>query len=148
MIESEIKSRICLIDSNIWLYAFIETQDVRKSGIAKAIIRNVNAEIAVSTQIINEVCVNLIRKVGFSEEKIRELAETFYDKYNVLEINRENLVRASEIREHHNFSFWDSLILASALCVDAEILYSEDMQNGFVVEKTTIVDPFNQPHTD
>ncbi len=56
-------------------------------------------------------------------------------------IYRENLIRASEIREYHNFSFWDSLVLASALYAGAEILYSEDMQDGFVIEKTRIVNP-------
>ncbi len=135
------KDKICLIDSNIWLYAFIDIQDKVKSKVAKSIIRNENIAIAVSNQIINEVCVNLIKKAHFSEEKIRELVESFYNKYNVVEISRENLLKASEIREHHNFSFWDSLILASALYSGAEILYSEDMQDGFVIEKTRIVNP-------
>ncbi len=141
MTELNKKDKICFIDSNIWLYAFIETQDTDKSGIAKSVIQNRNIAITVSTQIINEVCVNLIRKAHFSEKKIRELVESFYNKYNVLEISKENLLKASEIREHHNFSFWDSLILASALYASAEIFYSEDMQNGFVIEKMKIVNP-------
>ena len=141
MTELNKKDKICFIDSNIWLYAFIETQDTDKSGVAKSVIQNRNIAITVSTQIINEVCVNLIRKAHFSEKKIRELVESFYNKYNVLEISKENLLKASEIREHHNFSFWDSLILASALYASAEIFYSEDMQNGFVIEKMKIVNP-------
>ena len=141
MTELNKKDKICFIDSNIWLYAFIETQDTDKSGVAKSVIQNRNIAITVSTQIINEVCVNLIRKAHFSEKKIRELVESFYNKYNVLEISKENLLKASEIREHHNFSFWDSLILASALYASAEIFYSEDMQDGFVIEKMRIVNP-------
>ncbi len=43
-------------DSNIWLYAFIETPD--KSPIAKSIVKS--ADITISTQVINEVCVNVI----------------------------------------------------------------------------------------
>ena len=105
MTELNKKDKICFIDSNIWLYAFIETQDTDKSGVAKSVIQNRNIAITVSTQIINEVCVNLIRKAHFSEKKIRELVESFYNKYNVLEISKENLLKASEIREHHNFFF-------------------------------------------
>ena len=136
--------RTCLVDSNIWLYAFIEAQDAGKSAVAKSLIQNKDIAITVSTQIINEVCVNLVRKANFSEEKIRELIESFHNKYDVVGIDREILIKASEMREHHNFSFWDSLIFASALYADAEILYSEDMQDGFVIEKTKIVNPFKQ----
>ncbi len=40
------------------------------------------------------------------------------------------------------FSFWDSLIIASALHVDAKILYSEDMQDGLIVSgKLAIINP-------
>ena len=142
MTEPDKKDKICLIDSNIWLYAFIETQNAVKSGIAKSVIQNKNISITVSTQIINEVCVNLIRKAHFSEEKIRELIENFHNKYDVIGIDREFLLKSSEMREQNNFSFWDSLIFVSALYVDAEILYSEDMQDGFTIEKTRIVNPF------
>jgi len=110
--------KCCFIDSNIWLYAFIETP--HKSFIAKSLIRN--ADITISTQVINEVCVNLIKKALYPEEKTRNLIESFYNKYNVLEINREILFKASDIRRHHNFSFWDSIILAGALLGGCDIL--------------------------
>ncbi len=134
----------CLVDSNIWLYAFIETQDAGKSAVAKSLIRNRDIAITVSTQIINEVCVNLVRKAQFSEDKIRELVKSFHSRYDVIGIDREIILRASEMREHHSFSFWDSLIFASALHAGAEIVYSEDMQDGFVIEKTKIVNPLKQ----
>ena len=130
--------KTCFIDSNIWLYAFIETP--QKSAIAKSIISN--SDIAISTQVINEVCVNLIKKVHFSEKNIQHLTESFYNKYDVIEINREILLKASDIRGHHSFSFWDSLIVASALFWHSDILYSEDMQAGFIIEETVIVNPF------
>ena len=136
--------QICIVDSNIWLYAFIETQDAGKSAVAKSLIQSKDIAITVSTQIINEVCVNLVRKAHFSEKKIRELIESFHSRYDIIGIDRELLLRASEIREHHSFSFWDSLIFASALYAGAEIVYSEDMQNDFVIDKTRIVDPFKQ----
>jgi predicted nucleic acid-binding protein len=138
MTELEQSNKLCFIDSNIWLYAFIETP--HKSLIAKSLLRD--RDITISTQVINEVCVNLIKKARFPEEKIRNLIESFYNKYNVIKINREILLKASEIRRDHLFSFWDSLILAGALLEGCDILYSEDMQDDFVMEKTRIVNPF------
>ena len=43
------------------------------------------------------------------------------------------------------FSFWDSLILASAETAGAEVLYSEDMQHGQQVAGLTILNPFKSP---
>jgi len=140
MIESEIDRTPCFIDSNIWLYAFINFQGADKSVAARSAIRN--NDIAITTQVINEVCINLIRKAQFPEEKIRELIDSFYNKYRIIELNKEIIHKASVIREQHNFSFWDSLILSSALYSEAEILYSEDMHDGFIIEKTKIVNPF------
>lgn len=49
---------------------------------------------------------------------------------------------ASKLRQNHRFSYWDSLIVASALKAQAEIIYSEDMQHGLVVDKIlTIINP-------
>ena len=53
------------------------------------------------------------------------------------------LLKASKIRANQNFSFWDSIVAASALDCDADYLISEDMQDGFKLEnKLTIINPF------
>lgn len=138
MLEDKEKNNY-FVDTNIWLYSFIET-DIQKSSAAKSVIRY--EHITVSTQVINEVCVNLIKKVNFSEDKIRKLIISFYNKYDVIEINEQILEKASMIREDHKFSFWDSLILASALFAGCVKLYSEDMQDNFIINNTKIINPF------
>lgn len=51
--------------------------------------------------------------------------------------------KAAKLREKHLFSYYDSLIVSSALLGECNILYSEDMQHNLKVEKTlTIVNPF------
>jgi predicted nucleic acid-binding protein len=100
-------------------------------------------EIVISTQIINEMCVNLIKKVNFSEGKIQNLIESLYKKYTVFELSQDILLKASKIRANCSFSFWDSVVAASALDCDADYLISEDMQNSFNLEnKLTIINPF------
>jgi predicted nucleic acid-binding protein len=129
------------IDTNIWLYSFIQSQNTEKTEIARAIIKE--CEIVISTQIINEMCVNLIKKVNFSEKKIQNLIESLYRKYTVFELSQDILLKASKIRTNHSFSFWDSVVAAGALDCDADYLISEDMQAGFNLEnKLTIINPF------
>lgn len=132
----------CFIDSNIWLYAFINnSEEEHKSEIAKNIIAANN--ITISTQVINEVSVNLIKKAKFSESDIQELVQDFYFNYRVIDIDSTILINASKLRQNYCFSYWDSLIVASALKASAKILYSEDMQNGLIVDKSlTVVNPF------
>ena len=138
------KTQRCFIDTNIWLYAFIEGDDRRKSAHAKALIEASSA-VSVSTQVINEVCVNLIKKAQFSEQQVQQLIESFYAKYLVIELGKPLLLKASALREQYTFSFWDSTIVSSALYADASVLYSEDMQDGLVVEnRLRIINPFKE----
>ena len=83
----------CFIDTNIWLYAFIETDDDPKSIAARRLIRH--AEPVVSTQVVNEVCVNLLSKAGFSEQEVAQLIDSFYGKYPVVELSRMILIHGT-----------------------------------------------------
>jgi predicted nucleic acid-binding protein len=142
MSESETNASLSFIDTNIWLYAFIESQHPDKSAVARSLIRT--QALAVSTQVINEVCVNLIKKARFTEAQVQELITSFYRRYGVVEPGQADLLKASELREKHRFSFWDSMMVASALHAGARTLYSEDMQDALVVEgRLKIVNPFS-----
>ena len=77
------------------------------------------------------------------ENEIRELILSIYRKYRVYELSHTILVKASKIRENHYFSFWDSIVAASALDCEANYLLSEDMQNDFVLDNCLqIMNPF------
>ncbi len=135
------------IDSNIWLYRFLADQDpepkedTRKRKIAIS-LTNLKT-IIISTQVINEVCSVLKRKVNFSEADISQLIEEFEKQCLVIEITTSMLKKASELRTNYNLSFWDGLIVATALFSGANILYSEDMQDGLIVDnQLTIINPF------
>ena len=123
----------CFIDTNIWLYAFIETDDSIKSATARTLIQK--TEPVLSTQVINEVCVNLLRRANFTEEQVSRLIESFYEKYPVIELSRSVLLMASRLRQRYSLSFWDSTMVASALGAGVSILYSEDMQHRLTIEE-------------
>ncbi len=131
-------------DSNIWLYALTNQDEDRKQK-AEDLVEENEERICISTQVINEVCLNLKRKASFGEAEISRLISSFYLNHDVIELNQEILLKASELRMKYSLSFWDGLIVASAFAANAEILYSEDMQNGLLVEnKLKIINPFIQ----
>lgn len=87
--------------------------------------------------------VNLLKKAQFSEDRIQALIQSLYKRFTILELSSDILLSASKIRANFSFSFWDSIVTASALDFEADFLLSEDMQNGFQLEgKLTIINPF------
>ena len=138
---SESNIIVSFIDTNVWLYAFIKSQDEKKNKTAKDTLKQ--CQPVTSTQVINEVCVNLLKKANFTEEKISQLIESFFEKYRIIHLNRTILLAASNLRQRYSFSFWDSVVVSSALQSNASVLYSEDMQDGIVIEdRLQIVNPF------
>jgi predicted nucleic acid-binding protein len=58
-------------------------------------------------------------------------------------VQPETVLSAITIAERYRFSFYDSLIIATALKANCTTLYSEDMQDGQLIEnKLLIVNPF------
>ena len=49
---------------------------------------------------------------------------------------------ASEIEERYLFSFWDSLIVASAYKAKVEKILTEDLTHGQVIEGIVVHNPF------
>jgi predicted nucleic acid-binding protein len=135
------------IDTNIWLYRLFDDQRIeatereRKRKIA--ILITEKSHLIISTQVINEISVNLIKKAKFDETEIKVVIQSLYNRCQVIEFDLAILKSASNLRTQYNLSFWDSLIVASALATGATFLYSEDMQDGLTVDgQLNIINPF------
>ena len=123
------------------MYGFMSSQNMEKHIRAKEIIES--NDVVVSQQVVGELCNTLIRKAKTPEHEIRNIIAKFKAKYHPLVLETEHYLQASQLRERYNFSHWDSLLIVAALELEASIFYSEDMQDGLVVNGTlTIRNPF------
>ena len=134
------------IDSNIWIYALIESkeEEAKRDKIITFLEElKGKSKIQVSVQVLNEFHWVLKRKYKIDEVKIREKVTNGILKIvNVISLDLKCYKRAYKIRDKYDFSYWDSLIVASALEKGCETLYSEDMQHNQVIEKKlTIKNP-------
>ncbi|MGI0479455.1 PIN domain-containing protein [Geminocystis sp. CENA526] len=141
-----VDSQSYFIDSNIWLYRFIvnpnDLNSIKKQQIAIEITSKDN--LFISTQVINEVCFNLIKKAKFNDFQIDNLIKEFNLGCEILSLDFLTVEYAVKLRKNYCLSFWDSLIVASAILGNVNIIYSEDMQNNLIIEnKVTIINPFN-----
>jgi predicted nucleic acid-binding protein len=141
MIGTNPPAPVTFIDTNIWAYAFNKAQDPRKTQRAKACIRG-ESHTAISTQVINELSYTLMRKAQASTHDLRRLINSLYRKYVVVAFTKPLLLQALVVGDQYQLSYWDSLIVASALSVQASKLFSKDMHNGMVIDgRLTIVNP-------
>ncbi len=90
------------IDTNLWLYAFTD-DNARKKEVSQTLIKSIQP--IVSVQVINEICVNLIKRAKFPEAQIGELIETFYQKYEVVDMSKGLLLSASQLRQEYALSY-------------------------------------------
>ena len=126
------------IDTNVAVYAF--SKDARRL-VAMDLL---NAGPRISIQLLNEfVSVGLRkRRVEWSEieeslDIITQLAaSTRAVSYEVHDLGR-------IVSQRFQLSFYDALIAAAALLDECDVLYSEDMQHGLIIDgRLTIMNPF------
>jgi predicted nucleic acid-binding protein len=70
MSESDTAPNLYFVDTNVWLYAFVAGSDVDKSERARQLLHDNGASLVVSSQVINEICVNLLKKAHLPEAEI------------------------------------------------------------------------------
>ncbi len=128
------------VDTNIWFYALNSGDDAKRIA-ANRLLDSIEQPV-INSQVIRELCINLLRKSSYDELAIQELASSLYRDCLVANESVAVFIRASKLRQQHAFSYWDSLIVAAALESGCTNIYTEDMQHGQVIEgQLTIVNP-------
>jgi predicted nucleic acid-binding protein len=105
MSETKVGSTLCFVDTNVWLYALIVGQDEAKSAMARQLLQENAASLVISSQVINEVCVNLLRKARVPESTAVQLIHSYYRKYPVVMLDEAVQIAASQLREGLSLSF-------------------------------------------
>ena len=115
------------IDSNILIYAHT-LQDENKMKIAQGILSSKQIIIA-NTQGINESINVFIKRFKIFLNNIQNIIEQTFLFVTIKTINSETIQLGLKICKNYYFSYYDSLIIASALQNECSILYSEDLQH-------------------
>lgn len=136
---------LAFVDTNILLYAHD-----RDAGPKRAVAAGLLATLweehrgIVSPQVLQEFLVNALRKLKnpLNLAQARDIVRS-YGLWVTHDASVAHILRALELMELTGYSFWDSQIIASAEAAGAEILYSEDMQDGRAIAGLIIRNPFN-----
>ena len=131
------------VDTNILIYAVCE--NFIKCDIGRQLLIDKANHIMISSQVINEFIAVSLKKNFLPREEVFAYANGFMEIFDFVLITKKDIKRAMNIKIRYKFSYWDSLIIASALESKCSILYTEDMQDGQVIEgRLKIVNPFGR----
>lgn len=125
-------------DTSVLLYLL--SSETKKADRVEALLAESGV---ISVQVLNEFTAVASRKLSMPLGEIREVLETIRSICRTEPLTADDHDRAGEIMERYKFSFYDSVIVASALHARCKILYSEDLQHGQVIEKQLrVANPF------
>lgn len=128
-------------DTNVLVYVVADDQ---RTGRAEALLAGGGV---VSVQVLNEFAAVARRKLGMTWDEISEaLAAIRTLCLSPLPITLDTHQDALRIAAEYGYHIYDALIAAAALEADCDTLYSEDMQDGQVIDaRMTIRNPFAMP---
>ena len=130
-------------DTNILIYSISgNIADSVKRDQAIALLNGDSG--ALSVQVLQEFYVQATRS-GRPDAIPHDLAVGLikaWCRFRVQETTLELLDSALRIRKTHGFSYWDSAVIAAALHLGCECLYTEDLNHGQTLGGLTIVNPF------
>jgi len=124
-------------DTSVLLYLL--SDDTFKADRIEALL---GARGVISVQVLNEFAVVALRKLKMPLNEVREILDTIRAVCAVEPITVETHDRGLAVLERYKFSFYDSILVATALISGAKILYSEDLQHGQVIDKLRVTNPF------
>jgi predicted nucleic acid-binding protein len=127
------------IDSNIIVY-LVDNRSKEKTKKAQDFL---SPDFFISTQVITENVNVCLKKLHLNKETTFDFARRILNRFRILQITEATLLKSFEISIKYQLSSWDSIIIATAILNNCSIIYSEDMQDGLIVENSvTIINPF------
>lgn len=125
-------------DTNVILYLL---DDGPKADRAERILAQ---KPRISVQVLNETLVNCRRKAGLSWAETGAFLTEVQALCPVEDLTQQSHEVGRALAERYGFSVYDAMIVAAALMAGCTTLWSEDMQDGLLVEgHLRILNPFS-----
>lgn len=132
------------VDTNIIIYAYDIHAGVKHSA-ARVLMNDLwhSQTGCLSIQILQEVYVNITQKIATPvdiatvTQIIRDLSD-----WAVHTPIPQDVINAIRIQQRYQLSFWDAMIVWSAVRLGCAVLWSEDLNHGQTYEGVRVQNPF------
>ncbi|MDG4563175.1 MAG: PIN domain-containing protein [Candidatus Competibacter sp.] len=133
--------KVLFLDTNILVYLF-DCDEPGKKAVAESMFRD-TVGIRLSTQVLQEFYVAVTRKLGRPMPPEQALiAVEHFQTYLVAPITNDLINKGIRRSIDAKISFWDGLIVETALAERADLLVTEDLQDGWQIGSMRVWNPF------
>jgi len=132
------------VDTNVLIYAHDRSAGAKHQR-AAALIEQLwlSSEGVLSTQVLQEFCVNVRRKLArplSSDDTARVLQQ--YLHWDIVINTPASVIEAMMFETRYAIAFWDALILTAANAAGVNTLYSEDFSHDQLYGSVRVINPF------
>jgi predicted nucleic acid-binding protein len=131
-------------DTNVLVYRFDADEPLKQSRARDLLdTEGRRGTLVLSAQVLQEFYVSVTRKLKkpLSGQDAWE-ATRHLMVFHVVQVDIELISRAVSFSQAHQVSFWDALVIQTALQAGCRRLLSEDLQDGRVIDHLEIINPF------
>ena len=128
------------LDTNILVYLYSEDEPEKQS-----IVLNIFDKVhcVTSTQVLNEFCAVCLRKLRMPSSQVLQSIIEIIENCELCYIDIEIIQKALSLNDKYGYTYYDCLVLASAIFCGCKYFYSEDMQHNQCIERNLIIlNPF------
>ncbi len=131
------------LDTNILLYCISRNNQEAPKQI-RAIELLDNQTNCLSIQVLQEFYVQATRasRPDPIPHRLATALINTWSRFRIQDMTMPILQSALRIRDAHRISFSDSAVLAAALALGCDRIYTEDLNHGQMIESLTIINPF------
>ena len=130
------------VDTNILVYAFDRTAGGKWETAADLLSRLwLERSGCVSLQVLQEFYVTTTKKLGMPPGEALAQVERFA-KWTVHHPGVDDVLLAIQLHRVKKVSYWDAMILRSAMAVGCKVLWSEDLKHGQQWDGLEVRNPF------
>ena len=130
------------IDTNVLVYAHEAAAGVKHRKAVELFTRLFEEQTgALSIQVLTEFYLTATKKLGMTSQEAEE-AISDLGNWTVHRPAHADILRACKLHRERKVSWWDALILNSALELGCRVLWTEDFDNGQRFGTLTIRNPF------
>ena len=131
---------LTFVDTNVLAYAY-DADSGDKGERAREVLAEIDGAV-VSTQVVLEFFAVLTRTLGLTRDAADEAVGSLME-LEVVATDARLVSDGLRISRDHDISHWDAMIVAAAAASGCDILLTEDLNDGQVIEGVRVVNPFS-----
>ena len=128
-------------DTNVLVYSVDKAHGLKHEKAKQMLTRHTKIEGGViSTQVLQEYYAVITGKLKIKPASAKDLIKQL--DYEIIDIDFDIILEAIDIQVDYKISFWDGLIVASALSAGCDKLFTEDLNHLQRIRSLTLENPF------